>query len=112
MKFNCQLKGSTFCDGQILLRNMMAGYLDMQPSDLQLVRDYSCAQDKNCVQVRYCHGNTDVKIGNVNKESAPLIAACMDTGDRAEVIALRLCGSADTNVGMFFTVNTTDQQTY
>ncbi len=108
MNINCQLKGSTFCDGQILLRNMKAGYLNIQPSDLQLVRDHSCAQDKNCVQVRYRHGNTDVKIGNVNKENAPLIASCMDKGGNAEVIGLSLCGSADTNVGMFFTVNTKD----
>lgn len=106
MKLNCQLKGSTFCDGQLLLRNMMAGYLNIQPSDLQLVRDHSCAQDKNCVQVRYRHGNNDVKIGNVNKENAPLIASCIDKGGSAEVIGLSLCGSADTNVGMFFTINT------
>ena len=86
----------------------MSGNMDMQPSDLILVRDYHCKQDKNCVQVRYRHGGINVKIGNVNKENAPLIASCMDKGGNAEVIGLSLCGSADTNVGMFFTVNTKD----
>ncbi len=109
MRIYCQLKGSTFCDGQILLRNVMSGYLDMQPSDLNLVRDHNCPEDRNCVQVRYRRGHSDIKIGNVNKENAPLIAACMDTGGRAEVIGLNLCGSVETNVGLFFTVNTINQ---
>ncbi len=108
MNINCQLKGSTFCDGQILLRNMKAGYLNIQPSDLQLVRDYSCIQDKNCVQVRYRHGSADVKIGNVNKENAPMIASCMDKGGTATIISATLYGNVDEgqNVGMYFWVKT------
>lgn len=86
----------------------MAGYLKIQPSDLQLVRDHNCAQDKNCVQVRYRHGNIDVKIGNVNKENAPLIASCMDKGGKATITSATLYGSIDEgqNVGMYFWVNT------
>lgn len=110
MRIYCHLKGSMFCDGQTLLRNVMSGCLDIQPSDLNLVRDHDCPQDRNCVQVRYRRGRSDIKIGNVNKENAPLIATCIDTGGSAEVIGLNLCGSADTNVGLYFTVNTTDQQ--
>ncbi len=108
MNINCQLKGSTFCDGQLLLRNMMAGYLNIQPSDLQLVRNHSCAQDKNCVQVRYRHGGADVKIGNVNKENAPMIASCMDKGGTATIISATLYGNVDEgqNVGMYFWVKT------
>ncbi len=72
------------------------------------MRDHSCAQDKNCVQVRYCHGNTDVKIGNVNKENAPQIASCMDKGGTATITSTTLYGNVDEgqNVGMYFWVKT------
>ena len=108
MKVNCQLKGSTFCDGQIILRRIMSGNMDMQPSDLILVRDHSCKQDKNCVQVRYKHGGINAKIGNVNKENAPMIASCMDQGGTATITSTTLYGNVDEgqNVGMYFWVNT------
>lgn len=110
MKIYCQLKGSKFCDGQTILRNILSGGRPMQPSDLRLVRDHDCKQDRNCVQVRYRYGRQDVKIGNINKENAPLIASCMDNGGKAEVIGLNLCGSAETNVGLFFTVDAVNPQ--
>ncbi len=108
MRINCQLKGSTFCDGQIILRRIMSGNIDMQPSDLILVRDYSCKQDKNCVQVRYRHDGINAKIGNVNKENASLIASCMDKGGTAIITSATLYGNIDEgqNVGMYFWVKT------
>lgn len=108
MNINCQLKGSTFCDGQIILRRIMSGNMDMQPSDLILVRDHSCKQDKNCVQVRYRHGGINAKIGNVNKENAPRIASCMDQGGTATITSTTLYGNVDEgqNVGMYFWVKT------
>ena len=107
MKINCQLNGSTFCNGQIILRRIKASNIDIQPSDLTLVRDYSCKQDINCVQVRYRHGSINAKIGNVNKENAPLIASCLDKGGTATITSATLYGNVDEgqNVGMFFWVN-------
>lgn len=110
MKIYCQLKGSTFCDGQNILRSIVSSGRAIQPADLLLIRDYSCVHDKNCVQVRYRTGSTDTKIGNVNKENAPIIAACMDKGGTAEICNLNLCGTVDTNIGMYFTVNTGNQR--
>lgn len=110
MKIYCQLKGSTFCDGQKLLRSIVSGDRAIRPADLLLMRDYSCVQDKNCVEVRYRTGSTDTKIGNVNKENAPAIAACMDNGGTAEISSLNLCGTVDTNIGLYFTVNTSNQR--
>lgn len=110
MRIYCQLKGSKFCDGQNILRSIVSSGRTLQPSDLRLVRDHNCVQDSNCVQVRYHNGSTDAKIGNVNKENAPLIASCMDTGGRAKVIGLNLCGSVETNIGLFFTVDAANPQ--
>ena len=110
MKIYCQLKGSTFCDGQNILRSIVSNGRAIRPTDLLLMRDYNCEQDINCVQVRYRTGSTDTKIGNVKKENAPIIAACMDKGGTAEIISLNLCGTVDTNIGMYFTVNTGNQR--
>jgi len=108
MKINCQLKGSTLCGAQSILRSLISVSRTITPSDLQLVRDYNCAQDKNCVQVRYRCGGQDYKLGNVNKENAPLIASCMDKGGTATIISATLYGNIDQgqNVGMFFWVKT------
>ena len=106
MKINCQLKGSTFCDGQNILRSIVSSGLVIQPADLLLVRDYNCVQDSNCVQVRYHNGSTDTKIGNVNKENAPAIASCMDAGGTVRIISLQLYGTVETNIGLFFMVET------
>ena len=110
MKIYCQLKGSTFCDGQNILRSIVSNGRVLQPSDLHLVRDYHCDKDPNCIQVRYRTDGADEKIGNVNKENAPIIAACMDKGGTAEICNLNLCGTVDTNIGMYFTVNTGNQR--
>ena len=110
MKIYCQLKGSTFCDGQNILRSIVSNGRVLQPSDLHLVRDYHCDKDPNCIQVCYRTDGADEKIGNVNKENAPIIAACMDKGGTAEICNLNLCGTVDTNIGMYFTVNTGNQR--
>ena len=78
----------------------------IQPSEMYMVREPDNTYDSNCVQVRYRHGGLDVKIGNVNKENAPAIASCMDAGGTAEIKSCSLCGSPDTNIGLYFVVNT------
>ena len=110
MRIYCQLKGSTFCDGQKILRSIVSNGRELLPTDLLLVRDHECDKDPNCVQVRYHNDNMDAKIGNVNKENAPIIAACMDKGGTAEISNLNLCGTVDTNIGLYFTVNTSNQR--
>ena len=110
MKIYCQLKGSMFCDGQNILRSIVSSGKSLQPTDLLLMRDYSCVQDSNCVQILYHTGSMDVKIGNVNKENAPAIAACMDKGGTAEIISLKLYGTVKTNIGLYFMVNTDTQR--
>ena len=104
MKIYCQLKGSTFCDGQNILRSIVSSGRAIQPADLLLIRDYSCVHDKNCVQVRYRTGSTDTKIGNVNKENAPIIAACMDKVGTTAISNLNLSGTVDTYTVMYFSV--------
>ena len=107
-KINCHLKGSTYCDGQHVLRSIVSDGRTIRPADLYLARDYNCEQDRNCVQVNYRNDGMDVKIGNVNKENAPLIATCMDKGGTATIISATLYGNVDQgqNVGMYFWVKT------
>ena len=111
MKIYCQLKGSKFCEGQGLLRKLVSDGQPIQPSNLYLVRDHNCIQDSNCVQVRYQNNDTNIKLGNVNKENAPLIAYCMNKGGTAKIISLNLYGSVDTNIGLYFMVDTTTHKT-
>jgi hypothetical protein len=99
MRIYCQLKGSTFCNGQKILRSIVSNGRELLPTDLLLVRDHECDKDPNCVQVRYHNDDMDEKIGNVNIESST-----------AEIISLNLCGTVDTNIGMYFTVNTGNQR--
>ncbi len=110
MRINCQLKGSTFCEGQCILTVIKAQGQPIQLENLLLVRDYNCPQDKNCVQVNYRLGSQYHKLGNVNRENAPRIAACMDSGGTATIASATLYGNIDEgqNVGMFFWVNTVD----
>jgi HIRAN domain. len=109
MLINCQLKGSTFCEGQDYLRNVVSNGRAIHPSDLYLVREPENAYDKYCVQV-WCKNqssNTNVRLGNINRENSMFVSSYMDTGGTVNVASLKLYGSLEKgqNVGMYFTLN-------
>ena len=108
MKIYCQLKGSTFYEGQNYLQHVLSSGKTVRPSDLYFIREPENLYDSNCVQV-WCRDTNkkNVRLGNVNKENAPKVAVCMDKGGTATVTGIRFYGKIEQgqNVGMYFTVN-------
>ena len=109
MHIKCQLRGSTFCEGQDYLRNIASSGRTIRPSDLYLVREPENPYDQYCVQV-WCKNqstNTNVRLGNINRENSEFVSSYMDTGGTVNVTSLNLYGSLEKgqNVGMYFTIN-------
>ena len=102
---NLHLKGSTKGYGQAFLKYLMAKGKKIQPMDLQLVRDEYNPVDPNAVQVWYESGIYMEQLGFIEAELVPPVAHCMDHGGKARVIGCNVCGSADTNYGIYLTVD-------
>lgn len=107
MKIYCQLKGSTFCEGQDFLRNVLSSGQTLRPADLRLIRQPDNPKDPNCIQVWYAQENERVRLGFVNKENAPRLASYMDSGGTTNIISVKFYGAIDKgqNAGMYFLVN-------
>ena len=108
----CQLKGSTFCGGQNFLQHFLSSGQSFQDSKLFFIREPNCMQDKNCVQVWYERDENNVRLGNVNRENAPLIATCMDSGGTVKAISHKFYGdiAKGEHIGLYFMVNTEQRQ--
>ena len=107
MNIICHLKGSTFCEGQDFLRNVLSSGQTLRPADLRLIRQPDNPKDPNCIQVWYAQENERVRLGFVNKENAPRLASYMDSGSTTNIIRDKFYGSFDEkqNVGILFCVN-------
>ena len=101
------LTGSTYCDGQELIHREMEKGHTLQPENLYLVRDSHNPVDTNAVQVWYDDNGKKVRLGFVQRDQAPEVAECMDDGGSVCAIGVNVCGTADTNYGMYFTVQMT-----
>ena len=108
MKIYCQLKGSTFCEGQDFLRTALSTGMDIPSSDMYLIREPANVYDSNCTQVWCRYGGRNIRLGNVNRENAPLIASCLDSGGTARITSHTFYGLTDgkENVGLYFVVHT------
>ena len=104
---NLHLAGSTYCDGQELIHREMEKGRTLQPENLYLVRDSHNPVDTNAVQVWYDDNGKKVRLGFVQRDQAPEVAECMDDGGSVCAIGVNVCGTADTNYGMYFRVQMT-----
>lgn len=102
------LAGSTKCEGQAFLKYLMVQGKEVRPEDLQLIREKDNPVDPNAVQVWYESEIYMEQLGFVNAELAPEVARCLDHGVKVNITDCKVCGSVDTNFGMFFTVNVHD----
>ena len=103
-----QLTGSTRCDGQKFLKYLMARGKEVRPEDLQLIRDKNNPVDPNAVQVWYESEIYVEQLGFVKAEQVPEVARCLDHGGKVKITDCKVCGTADTNFGVFFTVTMQD----
>lgn len=97
------LAGSTKCEGQAFLRRVMAEGMELNSSDLYLLRDKNNQYDANAVQVWSNRNGERVRLGFIKKEQAPVIANYLDHGWDARITYHNICGSAVTNYGLYFT---------
>lgn len=98
------LTGSTKCDGQKYIHNEMNKGRFLQAKNLYLVRDPKNPVDTNAVQVWYDDNGEKVRLGFVQRDQAPAVAVCLDEGGEVCPIDLMICGSSDSNYGLYFRV--------
>ena len=103
-KMVLHLAGSTFCEGQKFLQSIKDGGQELQPEKLYLVRDPQNPHDVNAVQVWYDDNGNKIRLGFVNRNQAPEVAEYFDGGGYEYVLDAKICGSSDTNYGLFFKV--------
>ncbi len=101
------LAGSTKCQGQEYMREIIRNGHTLQAENLYLVREPQNPFDANAVQVWYDDNGKKTRLGFVQRDQAPDIAECMDNGGSACAIDVTVCGTADTNYGMYFRVQMT-----
>ena len=99
---NLHLAGSTYCEGQELIHREMKKGHTLLVENLYLVRDSYNPVDANAVQVWYDEKGEKVRLGYIQRDQAPEGAECMDEGGMVFPIELTICGSSDTNYGLYF----------
>ena len=96
------LAGSTKCEGQDFIRSKKDNGYSLQPENLIMVRELNNPVDTNAVQVWYDDNGEKVRLGYIQRDQAPEVAECMDEGGMVFPIELTICGSSDTNYGLYF----------
>ncbi len=102
------LKGSTFYEGgQNFLRDAQAGTRNLTTKDIYLKRDLTNEKDRNAVQIWCKSDGLIVMMGYVDAKQVPIIAECIDTGGRIEIVQHKIYGEADSFCGLFLTAELT-----
>ena len=96
------LTGSTYCEGQDYIHSQMDNGYKLQPENVYLVRDPQNPVDANAVQVWYDDNGEKVRLGYIQRSQAPEVAKCMDAGGQVAAIDIAVCGTAETNYGLYF----------
>ncbi len=108
MTMYLHLTGSTYCAGQQTLRAAQAGEYEIAPNNLFLVRESENQYDPNAVQVWWCNGKNEVKLGYVAKEQAPTVARYIDRGRGVHITGKSIYGSPESFCGLYMTAEISD----
>ncbi len=103
MTMYLHLTGSTHCAGQQALRDVQAGKYELKPRDLFFVREKANPYDSNAVQVWWRNGDTDIKLGFIEKEQASSVADYIDRNQGVHVTGHAIYGTSDTFCGLYMT---------
>ena len=102
---NLHLKGSTLHYGQEYLQDVMAGAIAFNESEIRLVREPSNKYDPNAVAVWWRNDQEAKQLGYVARNQAPTVARCLDNGGKVLIKNHSICGSSDTNYGLYLGVD-------